>query len=145
MPAKAKAIDDTLEIVRDLSKYKERIEEMGKLQTEIARSGAKAKARQQALNLKMDAKVAEAAKIEKQAKALLKSANAAAASAAKSGDLALASAGRKEKDTTKRVEWLRQERQIHQAEVAKLSENRKEFAEKVSRFYVAAKAACKLV
>ena len=145
MPAKAKAIDDTLEIVRDLSKYKKRIEEMGKLQAEIDKSGVKAKARQQALNLKMDAKVAEAAKIQKQAKAVLKRANEASNVAARSGDLALASAGRKAKDTTRRVEWLRQERQILQAEVAKLSENRKEFAEKVSRFYVAAKAACKLV
>jgi len=57
MTAQAKAIDDTLEVVRDVSKFKKRIEEMQKLQTQIDASGAKAKAKQQQLNVALGSRL----------------------------------------------------------------------------------------
>ena len=62
------SIDETLEIVRDIDKFKARIEQLGKVKAQADESMEKAKAKNKELNAAMDTKVAKADKLVDAAK-----------------------------------------------------------------------------
>lgn len=57
---KKNSIDETLDIVRDVEKFKTRIAELGKVQSDADASVVKAKVKNTEINKLMDARVAEA-------------------------------------------------------------------------------------
>ena len=96
------AADDTLDVVKDLSKFKKRIKELAKAKADVDNSVAKATTKLQQVNADMDAKIAEAGKIGKAAKELMKSAENMQKTALDDANKVLGEAGKTEKATAAR-------------------------------------------
>jgi chromosome segregation ATPase len=127
-------IDNTLAIVKDLDKFKKRIEELGKAQKDLDNSTKKAKAKMDEINTAMDAKAVEAGQIEKAAKELMTSADKARASALDDANKVLGKANRATKDVAKRTAKLDENKAWLAAAKTEFAEEKEAFKAKVTAF-----------
>ncbi len=139
---KKSSVDETLEVVRDLEKFKKRISELGAAQAAADASLAKAKTEVNALRVKMDGMVADAnKKVKEIGKSLQGREDAVAAAQADANDK-LGKVARNMAALTKREDRLAQDRAALKRDVDELSDKRVVFSDRVGRFEAAAKAAC---
>ena len=151
---KKSAVDETLEVVRDLDKFNaildpaffvQRIEDLAKAKSDadafVVRAGAKLKDLQD----QMDREVAV---VDAKVKAADRSFAVREASIARANEAAMAKVGetqRHEKALSRREAKLAQDVVVFGVEKVDFAKEVAEFATKVERFEVAAKAACAVI
>jgi chromosome segregation ATPase len=138
-------VDETLALVKDIDKFKDRIKQLSKVKSAATKSIETAQAKVAGLNKAMDAKVEEAAEIERQAKTLLKSAREAGGKALAEANAVLGKAQRAEKRVVKLKDKLEEEKAGLTANKVGLANDEVHFQNKVVQFKQAAVALCKAV
>ncbi len=138
-------VDETLAVVRDLTKFKKRIEELAKAEKSANDAVAVATAKIAEINIKMDLRVAEANKKVKAGQDLLVSREAGVADLTATALEAQGEATRHEKALTKRAARLEQDRAKLKADKAAFKDEAIGQAKKAQSFENAAKAACALM
>ncbi|MEO2141051.1 MAG: hypothetical protein ABGX63_02600 [bacterium] len=145
MAATQQAIDDTLNIVKDVGKFKKRIQERGDATAANIASAKKVKDDNKATFADRDAHLQEHIVKVDAAKGRLKSAKDAAATAMKPVLDAQAKLSWLMAKTDKRIEKLEQDQATLQAMIVDHDESVDAFNQKVERFESAVAAICKAV
>lgn len=139
--AKRNAVDETLELVRDADKFKERIEQLAKARRAAAKAEKQSAEKFKAFGIEMDAMRAAAEKEVRDAQVRAKS---AIASIAQEKDAVMVEQGkvdRKLKALGKREDKLAQDRAVFQVQKGELEDAIKTFDIKVKAFNDAVAAA----